>query len=46
MEAAGMTVLPLAVLFLPLAFGLGRLYPWARPDVIAHDAASGTSRFT
>lgn len=37
MESAGMTVLPLAVLFLPLALGLPRLYPWARPDEVAHD---------
>jgi hypothetical protein len=28
----------LAVLFLPIAFGLPHLYEWARPDVVAHDA--------
>jgi hypothetical protein len=32
MEAGGMTLLPLGVLFLPLALGLWRLYPWARPE--------------
>ena len=31
MEAGGMTLLPLAVLFLPLALGLSGLYPWAKP---------------
>jgi hypothetical protein len=31
MEAGGMTLLPLAVLFAPLALGISRLYPWARP---------------
>ncbi len=30
-EAASRTLLPLGVLFVPLAFGLGSLYPWARP---------------
>jgi hypothetical protein len=33
LEAAGMTLIPLAVLFLPLALELPALYPWARPDV-------------
>ena len=32
-----MTLLPLALLFVPLALGLSRLYPWARPDEVAHD---------
>jgi hypothetical protein len=27
----------LAVLFLPLLFGLTKLYPWAMPDELAHD---------
>ncbi len=30
MEAGGMTLLPLAVLFAPLALGISRLYPWAQ----------------
>ena len=31
MESAGMTLLPLAILFLPIALGLPRLYHWAGP---------------
>lgn len=38
MESAGATILPLAILFLPVAFGLGWLYPWARPEEVAHDS--------
>jgi hypothetical protein len=38
MESGGLTLLPLAVLFLPLAVGLSRLYPWARPEEVARDA--------
>ena len=38
MEAGGMILLPLAVLFLPLALGVARLYPWARPE-FAEDPA-------
>jgi hypothetical protein len=37
MEAAGMMLLPLAGLFLPIAIGISRLYPWARPDEVALD---------
>src|SRR6185369_5070517 len=37
-EAAMRTLPLLLVLFLPLALGLGDLYEWARPDVVAHDA--------
>ncbi len=36
-EAAAGTLPLLAVLFVPLAFGLRDLYPWARPDVVAQD---------
>jgi hypothetical protein len=33
---AGMRTLPLlALLFLPIAFGLAYLYPWARPELVA-----------
>jgi hypothetical protein len=32
MEAGGMTLLPLAGLFLPIALGIRPLYPWARPE--------------
>ncbi|MBI3768324.1 MAG: hypothetical protein HY271_07475 [Deltaproteobacteria bacterium] len=36
---SGTRTLPLmAVLFVPLAFGLPYLYVWARPEVVAHDA--------
>ena len=35
MESGGMTLLPLAFLFVPLALGLSRLYPWARPEEVA-----------
>ena len=45
MEAGGMTLLPLAVLFLPLALGLWRLYPWARPG-FADDPALGSRSIT
>jgi hypothetical protein len=35
---AGMRTLPLlAILFVPLAFGLRYLYPWAQPEVVAAD---------
>ena len=35
---AGVRTLPLlAVLFVPLLFGLGHLYAWARPDAVAAD---------
>ncbi len=37
---ASISTLPLmAVLFVPFFFGLGQLYPWARPEVVAHDDA-------
>jgi hypothetical protein len=39
MESAGMTLLPLALLFLPIALGLPRLYEWARPEAVAEDPA-------
>jgi hypothetical protein len=41
MESAGITVLPLGVLFVPLILDLGRLYPWARPGNVAHEAELG-----
>ncbi len=38
MFEAGASTLPwLALLFIPLLFGLGTLYPWARPAVVAAD---------
>jgi hypothetical protein len=36
---SGTRTLPLvALLFLPIAFGVRRLYPWARPEEVAKDA--------
>jgi hypothetical protein len=35
---AGAAMVPLmAILFIPIGFGLPALYPWARPDVVAAD---------
>ncbi len=37
---ASISTLPLmAVLFVPFFFGLKHLYPWARPEIVAHDDA-------
>jgi len=38
MEAGASTVLPMAVLFLPLALNLPALYRWARPEEVRLDA--------
>jgi hypothetical protein len=37
LEAGAMTLIPLAVLFLPMAFDLSSVYPWARPDEVRLD---------
>jgi hypothetical protein len=37
LESATRTLPLLAVLFLPIALGLGNLYEWARPEHVAHD---------
>jgi hypothetical protein len=37
LESATRTLLPLAVLFVPLLFGLSRLYLWAQPSSVAAD---------
>ena len=37
-RAATRTLPLLALLFLPLAFGMHHLYEWAHADVVAHDA--------
>ncbi|PYQ15678.1 MAG: hypothetical protein DMF80_08255 [Acidobacteria bacterium] len=37
LEAGGRTVPLLAILFLPIALGLPRIYEWARPEVVAAD---------
>src|SRR5436853_4247595 len=36
-EAAALTLPLLLILFMPLLFGLGSLYAWARPDAVAAD---------
>ena len=37
---AATRVLPvMAVMFLPIAFGMSRLYPWMNADLVAHDEA-------
>lgn len=39
LEAAAMTILPMAVLFLPIAVGMKAIYPWTDPDFVqAHEA--------
>ena len=37
LEAGTRTFPVLALLFLPVVFGVGSLYPWARPEVVAAD---------
>jgi hypothetical protein len=37
LEAGAATLPVLFILFLPLTTGLRRLYPWADPEVVAHD---------
>jgi hypothetical protein len=37
LEAATRTLPLLAVLFIPIAFGLGYLYDWARPELVRQD---------
>ncbi len=37
LESCTRTLPLMALLFLPLLFGLPRLYPWARPELVAHD---------
>src|SRR6185436_14888522 len=35
--AAARTMILMAALFLPIAFGVRYIYPWADPNVVAHD---------
>ncbi len=37
LEAAARTLPLNALFFVPILFGLHELYPWTRPDVVAHD---------
>src|SRR5262245_42179344 len=39
MELGGMLLLPLALLFLPIALGLPALYPWARSHEVVSEPA-------
>jgi hypothetical protein len=39
LEAGGMTIFPLALLFLPVALSLEHLYPWAGSETIRSDPA-------
>ncbi len=39
MEAGGLTIIPLAVLFLPIALGMKTLYIWTDHDFVAHHEA-------
>jgi hypothetical protein len=45
LESGAATVLPLALLFLPLAFGVSTLYPWARAASSGHEAALESSPY-
>src|SRR4051812_38760699 len=35
MNAGAMTLVPMAILFVPIALGLIHLYPWADPSLVA-----------
>lgn len=37
LEAGARTLPLMALLFLPIVFGMGRLFEWADPEVVAHD---------
>jgi hypothetical protein len=39
LESAALTLPLLAVLFLPLLLGMGELYPWTHPEVVAEEHA-------
>lgn len=39
LEAGALTIVLMALLFIPLLFGLDRLYSWAQPEIVAQDAA-------
>ena len=42
LESGAMNVLPLALLFVPIAFGVHSLYPWARAASAGHEAVART----
>src|SRR5205814_7114944 len=37
LESATRTLPAVTILFVPILFGLGRLYPWARPEEVSTD---------
>jgi hypothetical protein len=37
LEAGAWTIMPLAALFVPLLFGMNRLYPWTHAEVVSAD---------
>jgi hypothetical protein len=45
LEAGALAVIPLAVLFLPIAFGLRALYPWAGAASPGSEAAAGNPAY-
>jgi hypothetical protein len=45
LESGAATVVPLALLYLPLAFGIPALYAWARPESMGHGQAVEQSRY-
>ena len=45
LESGASTVLPLALLFLPLALGVSTLYPWAHGESSGHEAALETTAY-
>jgi hypothetical protein len=45
LESGAATVMPLSVLFLPLAFGVSTLYPWAHGASSGHEAAAEPSPY-
>ncbi len=45
LESGASTVLPLALLFLPLALGVSTFYPWARGESSGHEAALETTAY-
>ncbi len=38
-EAVARTLPVIAILFVPIVFGMGQLYEWARPEAVAHSEA-------
>jgi hypothetical protein len=45
LESGAMNILPLAVLFVPIAFGVQSLYPWARAASAGHELAAEHSPY-